>query len=273
MVTFWSRINTALLLLVLLAVVGLFATRAYGGPLDPPGPPAATDGVRQPGTPISSLPFAITTPGYYYVTRNLTGGTGQTGITITSSNVTLDLGGFTLFGGTSPGDGISANGPRYVRVRNGSVRGWSTGINLIASYSTIEGVRATNNLLDGIRIGGGSEITNCIASLNGNDGIDASFVVVRDCVVAGNTDSGIRVLDYSLVEDNRAHGNGKGIVITGSFNTLRNNDASFSAGTNGDIHIDVGANSNVLIGNVFCDIVVFGANTSTIGNVDRVDAC
>ena len=38
----WPRINTVLLLLVLLAVVGLFATRAFGGPLDPPGPVGST---------------------------------------------------------------------------------------------------------------------------------------------------------------------------------------------------------------------------------------
>ena len=99
MLTFWPRINTVLLLVTLLAVIGLFATRAYGGPLDPPGAPASTDGVRGQGTPISSLPFAITQPGRYYLTRNLTGPGNANGITITAANVTLDLNGFTLDGG------------------------------------------------------------------------------------------------------------------------------------------------------------------------------
>lgn len=44
------------------------------------------------GTEIKSLPYTITTPGFYYLTKNLTA-TG-TGITVNAGDVTIDLMGF-----------------------------------------------------------------------------------------------------------------------------------------------------------------------------------
>src|SRR5437762_3077985 len=70
------------------------------GPLTPPGPPAPLFKTLQqiePRTPISSAPFTISAPGSYYLTTNLTGGTG---ITISANEVNLDLMGFRLVGGT-----------------------------------------------------------------------------------------------------------------------------------------------------------------------------
>ncbi len=72
---------------------------AFGqGSLTPPGPPAPmmkTLAQIEPRIPISSLPITITNPGSYYLTANLTGGSGN-GITVSSSGVTIDLNGFTL---------------------------------------------------------------------------------------------------------------------------------------------------------------------------------
>ena len=124
----WNRINTGLLLLVLLAVIGLFASRAYGGPLDPPGPPSPSDSVKLPGTPISSLPFVISQPGNYYVTRNLSMGAAGDGITIQASNVTVDLMGFELSPGPSLSAAFSEGAGSPARtgwvIRNGTVRDW-----------------------------------------------------------------------------------------------------------------------------------------------------
>ena len=47
-------------------------------------------------TPISSLPFMVTSSGSYYLTGNLTGTAGQAGIAITADHVTIDLNGFAL---------------------------------------------------------------------------------------------------------------------------------------------------------------------------------
>ncbi len=246
----WSRLNTVLLLAVLLVLIAMFATRAYGGPLDPPGPPGSTDGVRQPGTPISSLPITITQPGYYYVTRDLTGAPGQPGITISTSNVTIDLGGFRLLGGSSPGDGISLSGGfRNIAIRNGSVRGWNDGVDVsIALQSSVHDVQASSNLNYGFRIGARSSLRDCNASLNAI-GIEVNFGVVRNCVVTENAILGMAVLNFSLVEGNFVSFNGgKGTEI-GDNNTLRGNEHSGNGGVN-DLNV-VGA-GNVVDGDVVC---------------------
>ena len=84
--------------------------------------------------PISYLPFPITAPGTYVVTRNLSFPLSATGIeaitisTAISGSVILDLKGFTLTGGGGDSIGIGigvfagTNGPNSnpITVRNGS---------------------------------------------------------------------------------------------------------------------------------------------------------
>lgn len=276
MVTFWPRVNTVLLLVLLLAVIGFFATRAFGGPLDPPGPPASTPGGIDGRIPIDHLPFTTAASGSFVVTKNLSAGAGQSGITICCSNTTVDLGGFTLFGagaGMSPGDGIYNPGARNVVIRNGAVRGWTNGINLGGTYSRVEGVYATANTNDGIIVGPGSEVSDCNASLNGQYGINVSNVVVRRCTVSENASSGISISgDRTLVEDNRVAGNpgAQGIYITGNYNTVRDNELS---GNSTDIYNNnvFAGTGNVLMGNVYCTAA--GPGLYYVGNVDRTEAC
>ncbi len=279
MTTFSTRINTLLLLLVVLmagAIIAILATRASGGPLDPPGAPAPTDGVRGPGTPISSLPFVISQPGFYYVTRPLTGAAGLPGITITTSNVTVDLGGFTLTGGTTPLEGINVPfGRRNIVIRNGAVRSWSFGIDAApCSNCRVDGVQASSNTNVGIRIGPQSEISDCNASLNGNDGIHVSYGTVRNCTVSENGFKGILVGNGSLVEGNRLHSNtnSAAISVSGSNATIRNNELSGNNG-GGDIQIQPGVTGNVIMGNVYCLLFDLGTNTLFTGNVDRIGVC
>ena len=269
-----NRVNTLLLVLILavgIALVAMLASGAHGGPLDPPGPPASTDAVRDPGTPISSLPYTITSPGYYYVTRPLTGTASQNGVTILTSNVTLDLGGFTVGGGPSPGNGIDVGAFRNVVIRNGAVRGWQVGISAeLAGNSRVDHMQVSSNNLDGIRLGPGSEINNCNASLNGGSGIVGHNIVVRMCTTTENA-AGIDVGGTALVEDNRVSGNtGHGIGLYGDNDTVRNNELSGNAGT--DIFV-ISGSGHVLRDNVYCTIVNFATNTSITNNVDRTNAC
>jgi hypothetical protein len=67
------------------------------------------------GTKITSLPYTITAPGFYYLTGNLTCPSGV-GITINSDDVTIDLMGFRLSSSTVlSGTGISMNGKKTWR--------------------------------------------------------------------------------------------------------------------------------------------------------------
>lgn len=271
-----ARLNTVLLMLLLIVGIAILATlalRAEGGPLDPPGPPGSTDSVRLPGTPISSLPFAINSAGYYYVTRDLTAPAGQNGITINVSNVTIDLGGFRLLGGATPGDGIIASGGfRNITIRNGSVRGFVDGVDLSsASMSRVDDVQSSSNSGAGFRIGLRSVLSDCNASLN-SAGIDVNYGMVRGCIVSENTSIGINVQQHTVVERNFITGNaGYTGIDMGSNNTVRDNE--FTANTGSDFDLRASGDSNVIIGNVYCNSVLAGTGNMFSGNTVRTVNC
>ena len=86
------------------------------------------------GTKITSLPYTISNPGFYYLSGNLTYSGTEQAIIILSDNVTLDLMGFSL---TGAGKYISGFGiaPFYletfynnVEIRNGTVSGFGFGV-------------------------------------------------------------------------------------------------------------------------------------------------
>src|SRR5262249_18950266 len=79
----------------------------------------------EPRIPISLLPFVITNSGSYFLTTNLVGASGENGIIISNDNVTLDLRGFSMIGGSAIGSGIYVpSAQKNISVRNGKLRGW-----------------------------------------------------------------------------------------------------------------------------------------------------
>ena len=78
------------------------------------------------GTKISSLPYTISTPGFYYLSKDLS--TSGAGITVNASHVTIDLMGFSLVGTDKTNTGIYISGKTNVEVRNGTVRFFDKGI-------------------------------------------------------------------------------------------------------------------------------------------------
>lgn len=222
----WALAGTLALL-----VAAALAGAVEGGPLDPPGGPASTDSVRLPGTPISGLPATLNQPGSYYLTRNLG---GAAGISITASNVTLDLNGFTLTGNdTVPGISI-ASGLTGIHISNGQIRDWTRGIEHVSAPAddpettvVIEGIDVFSTTGIGIHL--------------------ISNAVVRDCSVTGAGARGIHfVIGSSLVENCRISGavglgiNGGGAMI------IRHCEVSgVTATAGGDFGIFVGLDSIV----------------------------
>jgi hypothetical protein len=81
----------------------------------------------EPRTPISYEEYYIGSPGSYYLTANLTGANAGNpyGIWIASDNVTIDLNGFCLQGGSGSSSGIYIYGNHTnITVRNGTITGW-----------------------------------------------------------------------------------------------------------------------------------------------------
>ena len=117
-----------------LALTLLAGAAALAGPLNPPAGPVVstyktmTDveprtAVSAAGTPGDATSVVrITQPGSYYLTGNITGVAGKSGVVIAANNVTLDLNGFNIHGGDS---GVSTTVSLWkdIEVRNGSIDG------------------------------------------------------------------------------------------------------------------------------------------------------
>jgi parallel beta-helix repeat protein len=137
-------------------------------------------------TIINSVPTTITSPGCYCLACDVQVLSPTViGITITSSDVTLDLNHHTI-SGTGPGDGkigIYCNGWNKITIKNGSLHNIDQGIFLSGNDSTITNCEFINNS-DGARLstGSNSQITNCTARGN----ISESFVLdqcINTCVL------------------------------------------------------------------------------------------
>ena len=199
----------------LLVTVSLLVGYSLGafaqGPLAPPGAPAPTmktldqiEAKLEKRTPISSLPFSISTPGSYYLTANLSVSQGNA-ITVAADNVSVDLNGFALSGSGAAGSGITVSGSRrHIRISNGSVRGFGG-----------DGLGASSVVL--------GEISSVISSGNGGIGISAGdTVTVRDRVSRENQGDNFRAGAHAVFSHCSA-------VLSGSghgFNATE--DCSFS---------------------------------------------
>lgn len=220
----------------LFAVSGL----ATAEPLNPPAGPVAGTGTTQ----IFSLPFTINEPGSYRLARDVTS-PGGNGITITASNVTLDLGGHVMDGG---GAGVGIEGILLsgslegVTIQNGTITNWGNAA-IFDGFSADTGVvvreiRATNLGLEGIRLSSSDALViECIvtnaegpgAAAGGTEGGtlsgqgiwvgDDSRIV--DCKIINAGDEGILAGDRAVIT---------GCIVSGA--TFLEGVAGIAAGNN-----------------------------------------
>lgn len=195
----WTR-SSALGLAAGLAL--LAGGQAMAGDLNPPGAPGSTmktlDEV-EPRIPItaSDLPLSITSPGSYYLAETIetTGG----GISILSSDVTVDLMGHALLGGS--GNAVSSTtGTENIAIRNGSIGGWSGG-GIVMNQSTgvqVDGVLVRDVNTQGIWTGPASLIRNCTVIRAVQGGSSGTFALaantssrIVDCVVRESGGGGV----------------------------------------------------------------------------------
>ncbi len=291
---------------LLLTAGTVIAGLAIAGPLTPPAGPVSptykTLDEVEPRIPVNSINtpgdaacmYRITQPGSYYLTGNITGQNGHTGIEIVAPDVTLDLKGYRLVAGEGSLRGIYVPvlGLKNIVIRNGTVRGWSPyGVDTsyasdcrledltasdcgfcgfaLADKSTITRCVASGNSAAGFQSNGLVEATSCTASLNGTDGFSLQHGNLTDCAASDNSASGITILGPGLVTRcvcSSNHGDGISaqvdVVVTGCTAT--------NSGANG-IHVL----SNALVtGNTSCSngsATPDGAGIRASGAANHID--
>jgi parallel beta-helix repeat protein len=164
-----------------------------------------------PGTRITSVPYTISTPGFYYLGSDLTYSGGGNAITVNADDVTLDLMGFSLTKDGPKGTtrGIYLNGRTNVEIRNGTIRGFYYGVfeqsNSGKQHRALD-VRATATGI-GIEFNGSDHLVKaCNASNNSGSGIHLDSGVISDCV-ASNNSIGLRMQFSGNVQGNTAFNN------------------------------------------------------------------
>ncbi len=265
-------------LLLTVAALGLVGTYwiARAGSLEPPGPPAPTDRVS---IFQSDMPLTITTSGSYVVRENLTGVTGQHGITIDTTggpvDVTLDLNGFSVVGVAGSLDGITilgANLLRDVHIVNGTIRGFGgSGVASAVRGVRVSDVAAIDNVAWGFslhhsvfvrcsafRNGEGFQIpnsvaTDCIARENNVDGFSGGGFTASGCVSVGNGRDGFGA---------------RAIVVRGCI-AESNVESGFRL-LDGSVATNSVARNNTLFG-FECDSSVMDGN-GTVGNTTAMTA-
>jgi hypothetical protein len=216
------------------------------------------------GNIITKLPYTISTPGCYYLNGNLSYAGGN-GITIASSDVTLDLMGFTL---TGPGDAnngiLIPDGTNNVEIRNGTVTYWDfgisslggvghrvlniraernrSGVSLSGTGHVIQSCRATAGLVSfiGLHVQAGGRISGCVTENFGQDGINGNGIISDNVVIGPGLGSigygGIWAGSASLIKGNYVNNATRGIHCFGPASVIGNTVIT-NPGQTG-IHVD-----------------------------------
>jgi len=228
-------------------------------------------------TPISSLPYTINSPGSYYVTTNLTCTPTLNGITITSGNVTLDLGGFSLVGIPSSHYGIQCVGTlTNITIANGIVTQCAyTGIDASTSATvfdlTLSHLKVSGGSSLGITVQGSSLVEDCMVQGNSLTGITVVNGTVSHCRADGNASIGISVTGGKIIDCETISNYQSGIDAYGAGSEIRGNEcyhnnwSGFSGA--GGLYVN-GSNNRIednhIVANGVCGIGIPGGYTNNI---------
>ena len=197
------------------------------------------------------FPITIATRGSYRLTSELNVPANTHGIEIQNDAVSIDLNGFTIFGGGgATGDGIrSSFGTSGTRIENGSIRNMGhSGVSLSGRDSFVKEVAAIGNGWDGIRVSARATIRDCQAFENGNIGISALQGLIHSNQSIENGATGISA-SQGVISSNMANRNGGfGIAAGGGAAVMGNFSwGNTSFGISGSP--EVGLGNNVLYAN------------------------
>jgi parallel beta-helix repeat protein len=267
----------------------LLAGSLHAGPLNPPAPPASTakplgeieprialNATNTPGT--ASAVFRINNPGSYYLTGNVTVPASSSGIEILSSNVTLDLNGFTIEGSVGSLEGIRNVGTRInIAIRNGMISGMGgDGIDLVVgstgTNALIEDIIVSNCTTGGIRTVFGTVVRNCVATTCGNSSTTGGFIlnggsIAEACTAYQNNGNGFNTSASTLRGCAATLNKFSGIVVSNGTIAVHcsasTNDTNGFLVTSDSLVLECVSDSNGLVSG--------GAGIQVTGNDNRIE--
>lgn len=213
----------------------------------------ASCAIAQTAKPILSLPAIISKPGRYLVKTDLVLKKSATAaITILADDVTLDLGGsvisHTLPTGTDI-EGISTEAHGGIKVINGTVRGFTTGIRLnsnsaVVSGIAVEDVRIERSAEVGIQlIGETMSVKRCVITNTGSTQANQAYGLVLDGAFATASDNDI--LSTLVAPGLQSEGMHCSVLAC----VLENNRVLNEQSARGSVGIFAGFTSNYLVEN------------------------
>lgn len=218
-----------------------FAQGSLTPPVGAPAPVMKTLDQIEARTPISAIPFTISSGGSYYATTNLVTASSGAGIIIAANDVTLDLNGFLLTtthaSSSLPGIHFTAQ-VTNITVKNGCISRFAGGI---FTYQAIRNILVSRIHVRNVSSGGisvdlkGSKVENSSVTDCGSTGISA--VVVEDSTVQNSAGIGINALN--VINCSALNAGFDGINAA----TVLNSSGSSTAGGYGIVATDSAMNS------------------------------
>jgi len=237
-----------------------------------------------PGLPVTITAAAAATS--FRLTSDLVVATvNETGISIQTSRVQIDLGGFGVRGpvtcsGTplvcseeGTGDGISVNAVsnEAVHVRNGVVSGMGDHGVFVGNNGVVEDVRVTDNGGSGIRTNTTGLVRGCVAARNGDNGIVVSTgSTIQNSVADQNGLFGLSGGATSVLIENTVRRSGSSGISASAGSLVRSNLSSNNTGSgiaagSGSTIADNTATSNTVHG-LFCNDTCNVSGNTASGN-------
>jgi hypothetical protein len=183
------------------------------------------------GTKITSLPFPINSPGFYYLTKDLDFSGSGNGIDVNVDDVTIDLMGFRLRDTASGFAGIHLNAHKNVEIRNGTFSGWTVAItdgSTSAARNRAFNIRVENGSYGVEFMGTGNLIKGCTSETT-MTGLYCNGGVVSGNAVRNNT-YGL-VVNRATVSGNSAENcSNSGIYCSGPSTIIHNTVVTTATG-------------------------------------------
>jgi hypothetical protein len=194
-------------------------------------------------------------------------------LTIESSNITIDMNGFSLHG-FGDGTGILAPVPvEGVKIRNGFVRNFAVGISLGGTGNVVENMHVTNNTDTGMILGASSIVDHVVAQANNKNGIvTTAAATIKNSTLRANGNNpssvGLSVGPGSTVTGNTIWASiGTGLFVSLGSTVIGNTVFDSNPGVGMTVICPGNVQDNTVTGNTGGNLFTSGIGCNAVDNV------